>query len=103
MDNTNHIAMNRWGKDHWSMLAYIETLNVDGTPHVGVLAKVNGNNKGIPETLRMRIDIDRHPALWGSNTDSTKRCRPDTGQKYPTRCKDGEVNYHDDMDCAEDL
>ncbi len=77
-----HIPIERWGKDHWSTFAYVETLAVD---HQG-FAK--------PEHERMRTNIQSHPHLIG-------RFNPD-GSKYPTRLKDGEVTGHDDWDCLDD-
>lgn len=42
----NHVEMARWGKDHWSMLAYVETLCVDG--------------RAI-DNRRVRANRERHP------------------------------------------
>lgn len=77
-----HIPMERWGKDHWSTLAYLETLAVDN------------KGKAIPDGRRMRTILKKHP--FSTNTyDSTK---------YPTRLKDGkETKNHDDWDCIEDM
>lgn len=35
------IPMSRWGKDHWSMLAYAETLCVDGQPGTKGVGKID--------------------------------------------------------------
>jgi hypothetical protein len=69
-----------WGKDHWSMLAYIECRCVD--------------HRGVPARARMRTDARRHPGLV---------VRVFTKQ-YPTRLAGGvELADHDDWDCADDI
>lgn len=77
----------RWGRDHWSTFAYVETRVVD---HEGVL-----------NLEHMRVDVYRHPLL--ANTASSS----DFGggsRRYPTRLKGGELlDNHDDHDCAEDM
>ena len=76
------IAISRWGKDHWSTFAYLETLAVD---HEGI-AK--------PDNRRMRTNEKTHPHLLGS---------PEQGaSQYATRLKDGEAKGHDDWDCLDD-
>ncbi len=81
------ISMSNWGKDHWSTLAYLETLAVD--------------NKGIakPENVRMRTNEIRHPHLLGNTGIPSNALN---GSGYPTRLKDGEVKEHDDWDCVDD-
>lgn len=79
------IPMARWGKDHWSTFAYVETRIVD---HGG---KISHDH--------MRCDADRHPLMH-----QAKRM-PSLGggdRKYPTRLKDGEQPDHDDYDCLDD-
>lgn len=75
------IQLEKFGRDHWSLFAYIETRCVD---YGGELNK-----------LHMRCDQDRHPAHRHAG------CRE--GVKYPTRLKGDEVQDHDDWDCANDL
>lgn len=82
-----HIPMSKWGKDHWSTLAYLETLAVDGSG----LAK--------PVNARMRTNEKRHPHLIGNTGFSSSAL---DGSGYPTRLKDGEVEGHDDWDCVDD-
>ncbi len=79
------IPLDRWGKDHYSTLAYLETRAVD---YAGVIRNAN-----------MRTSIKRHPLFvarggLGSPTD---------GGEYPTTYKDGEMNEHDDWDCLNDM
>lgn len=77
------ITMDRWGKDHWSTLAYVETRIVD---HNGMLCNSH-----------MRCDPKLHPAHahhpW---TDESR-------DRYKTRLFAGEsVSNHDDWSCVED-
>ena len=82
------IPMSRWGKDHWSTLAYLETLAVE--------------KKGlaIPVKARMRTNEIRHPHLRGTLPMDMGGAL--NGSSYPTRLKDGEVKEHDDWDCVDD-
>lgn len=80
----NYIHFNRWGKDHWSTLAYAETRIVDGD--------------GIIDNRRMRTNPRLHRTLVGITFGEIQ-----DGSKYPTRLKDGEVEPHDDWSCLEDM
>lgn len=84
------IPMERFGKDHWSTFAYVETRAVD--------------HKGTIEHDHMRCDADRHPllALAGRRT-AVVGFGPTGTTKYPTRVRGGEVADHDDYDCLDDL
>ena len=80
------VPIEKFGKDHWSTLLFLETCAVD--------------NKGNINGDRMRCDIDIHPGLGNrcSNAPGMRRV------KYPTRLKDGyELPNHDDWSCFEDL
>lgn len=76
----------QWGKDHWSLLAYFETVCVD--------------NQGRPDFMRMRINPKMHP--FGGGTHFGPRQWQDS---YATRLKDGSIpnNKHDDYDVMEEL
>lgn len=74
------IPIDEFGKDHWSTFAYLETRCVD---HGGEI-----------DIRHMRCDANRHPQFAHSGNDS--------GTKYPTRTKKGEVRNHDDWDCLDD-
>ncbi len=79
-----HIPMDKWGKDHWAALGYIECRIVD--------------NKGLPNLDHMRVDTDVHPAMGNLGSNS----RPD--DRYPTRLNNGtEVKEHDDWSCLDDI
>ncbi len=82
------IPVDRWGKDHWSLVAYLECRAVD--------------HKGEIDKERMRCDADLHPGLVGM------RCAPPFSKlkkvKFPTILKDGkQLRNHDDWSCAYDL
>lgn len=85
------IAPAFFGKDHWSLLGYIETLTVDA-PH-------GRHGKFVAfDHERMRCDVDRHPGLRGYRIPVTP------GKKYPTRLAEMiELHDHDDWDCLADL
>lgn len=76
----------RWGRDHWSTLLYVEARAVD---HSGQLRVAN-----------MRTLIDTHPDLIEING----RTHGHEAPKYPTRLRDdGEIEGHDDWDCIDDM
>lgn len=93
---TDPVPVRRWGEDHWSTLAYLETRIVD--------------HHGMVDHRQLRTDHVTHPifAEAGMGTFSTP---PTT--RYPTRLKaetpdsDGkwgvvELPGHDDYDCITD-
>ncbi len=76
------IPFDRWGKDHWSTLAYIETRIAD--------------RKGRLNVEHMRCDPRLHRAF-------TNRANIDSPGSYPTVLADGsKLDRHDDWSCAED-
>lgn len=85
-----HIPMSKWGKDHWSTFAYLETLAVDG----------GKGGWAIPEKVRMRTNEKRHPHLLGNTGFFSNALN---GSSYPTRLKEEEVKEHDDWDCVDDM
>jgi hypothetical protein len=78
------IPIEKFGRDHWTTLLYIETCIVDGGGHV--------------QRERMRCDPDIHP------TAAHSRAFLVPGPTPPTRLKDGsEIKGHDDWSCVDDL
>ena len=77
--------MAHFGRDHWSLFAYIEILSV---------------NAEEIDWQKLRCDQSRHPeyavnTFLGTNRDNAG---------YPTRLKDEvKLDDHDDWDCADDL
>lgn len=72
------VPIEKFGKDHWSTFAYIETRIVD--------------YKGLPDRRHMRTHAKLHPMLGHLD-----------GSAYPTRLKNGETLVeHDDWSCLDD-
>ncbi len=82
--NSPRIPIAQWGKDHWTLLAYVESRCVD---HRGVLKNAN-----------LRTNVARHPLFVARGFAS-----PGDGSRYPTRYKGGELDNHDDWDCLDDM
>lgn len=87
------IAPERFGKDHYSTLLYVETCAVDCG--------------GKLDHDRMRCDLSRHPVLAAAGRTAAVFGKPD-GRAYPTQLRpvDGQpavVAGHDDYDCLDDL
>lgn len=76
------MAVEKFGRDHWSLLVYLETRCVDYS--------------GVPDRHHMRCSPKRHEFLAHEGSRSRKMS--------PTRLRDGELLYNrDDWDCANDL
>lgn len=82
------VKIEEFGKDHWSLLAYLETLQVDNQDAVG---EINRN--------KLSCNEKEHPMLRSEFSY-------DIGWKdsYSTRIKDGKtVPGHDDWHSLDDL
>lgn len=84
-EGDGYIPIERWGKDHWSTLGYLETRAVD---HKGKI--INRNMRCHPRLHREFIGISFGPEIQD-------------GSAYPTRLKDGVAENHDDWSCVEDM
>ena len=84
-EGDDYIEIDRWGKDHWSTLAYLECRVVD--------------NKGIVDNLQMRCN----PRLHRGFTNILPMGAIVDGSNYPTILNDGETEKHDDWSCLEDM
>lgn len=93
------VPMSRWGKDHWSTFAYVETRIVD--------------HRGRLDHDHMRTHARRHPMMIAAKRRVSLGSRD--GSRYPTRLKRalplGQVTGepqpvllpdHDDYDCIDD-
>ena len=78
------IPIERFGQDHWSTLAYFETVATD--------------KKGIIDNRRMRCNPRLHRSLANMSGFGII-----DGSKYPTRLKEGQIENHDDWSCLEDM
>lgn len=100
----NATPVHKFGKDHWSMLAYVETCCVDGRDGHGLL-----------DFSRVRCNPIRHPLLAGSAAlcgswklnystrlsgffDFADRSDPEKAIAAGLMLRD-----HDDWDCLDDL
>lgn len=92
------IPIEQWGKDHWSLLAYVETCCVDDK------GRLNGDY--------MRINYSRHPVHppkgrfvgdenW--NEEHGTRLKGYWKKDGKTKDQSKKLTQHDDMDCLEDL
>lgn len=85
-ETSTYIPVDRWGKDHWSVLAYFETLTVD--------------RSGPISNARMRCN----PRLHRNFAWMTPFSPHTADGEYPTRLKGGvEQSNHDDWSCLEDM
>lgn len=86
----NPVPMNRWGKDHWSTLAYVETRIVD---HEGQLAEPH-----------MRSDGGRYATRLKPTEEAIEeaRIRQTAGERFPTPRVE-ELFGHNDWDCLADM
>lgn len=81
------VPMDRWGKDHWSTFAYIETRVVD--------------YGGEPDLRHMRTDVSLHPNMGPH--ECVGGGLPIDSAKHPTRLRDGaSASPHDDWSCLDD-
>jgi hypothetical protein len=80
------IPIEKWGKDHWNTLAYIETRAVD--------------HRGEIDNRQMRCDPRIHRSLANIMPFSGVVMN---GGEYPTRLREGTQSNHDDWSCVEDM
>lgn len=89
------VPMADWGKDHWSMLGYVEAVCVEGRAGIGTLdwARCRVNEKNYPL-------LKRNSSTW----------KPEYGTRLSDFFLDGEktdpkrrLPNHDDVDCLDDL
>lgn len=83
------VELLEFGRDHWSLLAYVETLCVDS----------RGNGIGEMDKRRLRCNPKRHPV----HAVNERFCKWDSN--YSTRLSEDvkPVPGHDDWDCLDDL
>jgi len=98
MSNEDLIPEEKFGRDHWSMLAYLETVAVDCA----------GFQVGLDAYMR---HTRRHHRVMPQECPQPKRAKKVLAQfvltmqpEHGTRLKDGTVlGDHDDFDCLQDL
>lgn len=95
----DNVPMNLWGKDHWSTLAYIETVMVDhGGFQIGLDPHMRSNRRNF------RVMSQECP-----NPKRTKRGMANLAmvmdiEKHSSRLSDGStISGHDDWCCVQDM
>lgn len=85
-----HIPIEKWGKDHWSLLGFIDYLCVD---YKGCLDDRHRRN--------MRCNEKRHPGCGAISTE----WKPSYGTRLKGFFDDlaQQLPKHDDWDCSEDF
>jgi len=82
---TDRIPMSKWSKDHWSLLAYLETCCVDNNGQINFdRIRVNPGTHAI--VAGGRIAGNRWESSWGTVVAAGLH-----------------LDQHDDIDCLEDL
>lgn len=99
------VPMEQFGKDHWSLLGYIETVCVDG----------NGDGCGKVNHDRMRtnpehnLDLGYRRTMFSGGANRWKDEYSTRLKSFPWKSEDEEekarhrASGHDDWDCLEDL
>ena len=92
----------KFGKDHWSLLAYVECCCVDGKNGIGVLdrRRVRGNEKTHP-LLAANATVtwkDEYSTRLAGFFDFADRSDPNKAQDAGLQ-----ILGHDDWDCLDDL
>lgn len=93
------VPMSRWGKDHWTTFAYVETRWVD--------------HRGMIDHDHMRCDRSRHPMFYAAKRRTAAFGTDADGARYATRLKTGtpgpdgrwgvvDLFGHDDYNCLDD-
>lgn len=110
MTSSRVVSMNQWGKDHWSLLAYVESVCVESPRQVEMNGKkISVGNLG---HNRMRTNATTHPLLsgtglawkttWGTRLKGFFELE---GREDPTVAEAAglQLTTHDDWDCLDDL
>lgn len=102
------VPMAQWGKDHWSLLAYVETLCVDTPRQVNIQGETI--SVGTIDSRKVRCNKNRHLVgnafewrpEWGTRLkgffEFDERANPETAQTAGVQ-----LTWHDDWDCLDDL
>lgn len=93
------VPMSRWGKDHWSTFAYIETCCVDHP-----VTDYDVENAGQLQAPRMRTDRFRHGSINTTGRTYGDTMAAESVERHPTRLNDDDLlEDHDDWDCLLDM
>ena len=103
--SSGDIPMKEWSKDHWSLL--VTLANVHRSTNVPELPVMDYDRMRInPANHFVHLDRSDGPEAYEA-WDQTKgtmlrRPGPDTKEPRPGEA-DGQISYHDDFDCVEEL
>lgn len=108
MSEITAVPMEKWGKDHWSLLAYVEDRCVNGRAIDGV------GNVGEIDKRRVRANEQTHPLLavnssavkWNESWGSRLRgyfAFADRADPAKAEAAGFQLRAHDDWDCLDDL
>jgi len=96
------VPIDRWSKDHWSLMAYVETLCVDGKDGIGTIDK-----------RKVRCNPEQHPlcgAIYGAGWQPNHGTRLQGYFDFANRSDPAaseaagfQMTQHDDWDCLDDL
>lgn len=94
----DYIPMSYWGKDHWSTLAYAESVMVEcGGFQVGADARMKSNRRN----FRVMAQECARPKRPGKPTSSIAMVMQ---PEHSTKLNDGQVvDNHDDWSCLQDM
>lgn len=97
-DSNGYIPAAQWGKDHWSTLAYVESVMVEcGGFQIGQDPRMKSNRRH----SRVMAEQCRHPKRPGKATSAPAIVM---NPEHATRLKDGApVANHDDWCCLQDF
>lgn len=102
--DANATPVEKFGKDHWSLLAYVESCCVDGASGQGQLRR--DRMRCNPQTHRMVAGPYSHGDLWVQR-HSTRLAgffeSPDRNDPEKAIAAGLQLRDHDDWDCLEDL
>jgi len=100
---TEKIPIDDWGKDHWSLLGYLETRVVETLKDSPSCGEIN--------RAQIRCNVERHGHLFsGLLEDVGKRWHTKYGTRLRGFFREGQDNdlgrqlaHHDDWDCLDDM
>ncbi len=100
-DQTEYIPIETWGKDHWSTLAYVETVMVECAGfQIGLDPRMRTNRRH----YRVLSERCRSPKRPGGGARSSHSLAVVMRPEHGSRLKDGEVmEGHDDWMCLQDM
>ncbi len=92
----DYVNIANWSKDHWSTLAYIETVMVEcGGFQIGLDCRMRSNRRNF------RVMHEQCPRPKRAKQDGTRAVCMDP--KYTSRVKNSTTVDHDDWCCIQDM